>query len=108
MGSVVDRVSDEEEGEEGDDDGLSAGVGAVKVTGLDSTATTGGGGALGKGLVEADDALHPGGGATGAGDRLGRSDLGRDGEARRVSHLLGGASASNGGNVAEEHGEYRV
>lgn len=80
VGSVVDRVTDEEHGEEGSNDGLAGSVLSVKVTSLDSTTTLLRSIALGEALVETNDTLHAGRRTTGALCGLGGSDLGWDGE----------------------------
>lgn len=80
--SVVDRVADQEHGEEGGHDRLSAGVLAVEVTSLDSAASLLRSIALGQALVESYDRLHARRRATGTRSRLGRGNLRWDGESR--------------------------
>lgn len=102
---VVNGVTKEEQAADGRNNGSTAGVLAVKVAVLDSTATTLGGRALGEALVEVDDGLHAGAVTAGARERARGGDLGGHGERRGEAHLANGAGAASGrgGKGTEKH-----
>lgn len=86
MSGVIDRVTDEEEGKEGGDDGFARGVFTIKVARLDATPPLLRSISFGKRLVEADDAFHTCARSAGTLCRLGRGNLGRNGQRRVVTH----------------------
>lgn len=104
VSSVIDRVTDQEESEEGSDDGLSTCVFAVKVTSLDSATPLLRSVTLGERFVEANDALHAGTRATGTLCRFRGGDLGRNGQGRvgtNPTHSEGGGVCGTSDGTGE-------
>lgn len=86
VGSIINRVPDQEQREKSSDDGLSAGILSIKVPSLNSTTSLLRSITLGQALVESNNILHAGGRATGTLSGFRGSNLGWDGKGRVVTY----------------------